>query len=231
MVPNLSIVMPVLDEAPQIVERLQALRALRAKGAELIVVDGGSVDGTAQLADALADRVLVSPRGRAAQMNAGAAASQGRVLLFLHADTTLPDTALQVVATAIDNGASWGRFDVHIDGGHPLLRIVECMMNRRSRLTGIATGDQAIFVRRDVFEGAGGYPDLPLMEDIALCSALKRMAPPACLHEVVVTSARRWEKHGVLRTILLMWRLRAAFFFGADPQYLAQRYGYPPRAP
>ncbi len=230
MKPDLSIVIPVLDEAPRIVERLGALQALRAKGAELIVVDGGSADGTAELVAPLADRMLVAPRGRAAQMNAGAAASRGRVLLFLHADTILPEAAMQAVLAAVDNGASWGRFDVRIDGRHPLLRIVARMMNWRSRLTGIATGDHAIFVRREVFERVGAYPDLPLMEDIALSAALKRLAPPACLREVVVTSARRWERHGVLRTVLLMWWLRAAYFLGADPARLAQRYGYQPRA-
>lgn len=227
--PELSIVMPVLDEAPQIVVRLQALQGLRAQGVELLVVDGGSSDETALLAAPLADRVLVAPRGRAAQMNAGAAASHGRVLLFLHADTALPEAALPAVLAAVDGGAAWGRFEVRIDGRHPLLRIVERMMNWRSRLTGIATGDQAIFVRREVFENLGGYPDQPLMEDIALCAALKRQAAPACLRATAVTSARRWEEHGVLRTILQMWRLRAAYFLGADPARLARRYGYAPR--
>lgn len=227
---ELSIIMPVLDEAQQIAARLQALQPLRAQGMELIVADGGGSDGTAQLAAPLADRVLAARRGRAAQMNAGAAASHGRVLLFLHADTALPETALPAIRQAIADGASWGRFDVRIDGRHPLLRIVERMMNWRSRLSGIATGDQAIFVRREVFESLGGYPELPLMEDIALCAALRRQAAPACLREIVTTSARRWEKHGVLRTILLMWRLRAAWFLGADPADLARRYGYRPRA-
>ena len=194
------------------------------------MVDGGSRDDSARLATALADRVLQAGRGRAAQMNAGAAASQGRVLLFLHADTRLPETALPTVLAAIDAGAAWGRFDVRIDGHHPLLRLVERMMNWRSRLTGIATGDQAIFVRREIFAGLGGYPDLPLMEDIALCATLRRLAPPACVRETVLTSARRWEKHGVLRTILLMWWLRGAYFLGADPARLALRYGYRPRA-
>lgn len=230
MVPDLSVIVPVLDEAPQIVLRLKMLQALRTNGVELVVADGGSSDGTAQLATGLADQVIAAARGRASQMNAGAAASRGRVLLFLHADTTLPDTALQAVSTAIARGASWGRFDVRIDGRHPLLRIVEFMMNRRSRLTGIATGDQAIFVRRDVFETAGGYADLPLMEDITLSAVLKRVAPPACLDDAVITSARRWEQHGILRTVLLMWWLRAAFHFGADPKRLALRYGYRPHA-
>ena len=227
--PELSIIMPVLNEAPQITRRLQALQDLRAQGVELIVADGGSTDGTALLAGALADRVIGAPRGRAVQMNAGAAASMGRVLLFLHADTALPESALSALGKAVDGGASWGRFDVRIDGRHPLLRIVERTMNWRSRLTGIATGDQAIFVRRELFEAVGGYPGLPLMEDIALSAALKRLAPPACLRETVLTSGRRWERHGALRTILLMWWLRAAWFLGADPARLARRYGYEPR--
>ena len=222
--------MPVLDEATHIVDHLDRLQGLRARGVELIVVDGGSTDGTAALAVALADRVVVAPRGRASQMNAGAAASQRPVLLFLHADSELPQTALQAILDAISTGAAWGRFDVRIDGHSGLLRIVERMMNWRSRLTGIATGDQAIFVRREAFDKAGHYADLPLMEDIALTAALRRLAPPACLREVVLTSGRRWEQHGVLRTILLMWWLRAAFFLGADPAHLALRYGYRPRA-
>jgi rSAM/selenodomain-associated transferase 2 len=226
---ELSIITPVLDEAAQLPARLKLLQPLRQQGVELIVADGGSIDDTPRLAAALADRVLVAPRGRAAQMNAGAAASRGRVLLFLHADTRLPDDALPALLGAIDSGAAWGRFDVRIDGRQPLLRVVERLMNWRSRLSGIATGDQAIFVRREVFERVGAYPDLPLMEDIALCSALKRIDAPACLRQSVVTSARRWQQHGVLRTILLMWRLRAAYFLGADPAVLARRYGYRPR--
>lgn len=226
MNPELSIVMPVLNEAAQIVDRLQVLQTLRATGVELIVADGGSTDDTALLATDLADRVVTAPRGRASQMNAGAATSQGRVLLFLHADTRLPEDAARSVLLAIDSGSSWGRFDVRIDGAHPLLRVVERMMNWRSRITGIATGDQAIFVCRDIFQAMGGYADLPLMEDIALTTRLKQLARPACLREQVVTSGRRWEKHGVLPTILLMWWLRAAYFLGADPVRLALRYGY-----
>lgn len=226
---KLSIVMPVLDEAPHIVARLAALQALRGQGVELVVVDGGSADGTAQLAQPLADQVLAARRGRAAQMNAGAAASRGRLLLFLHADTALPENAVPAILGAVAAGAAWGRFDVRIDGRQALLRVVEAMMNWRSRRSGIATGDQAIFLRRELFATIGGYPDLALMEDIALCSALRRLARPACLRDTVLTSARRWERHGVLRTILLMWWLRAAFFLGADPARLARRYGYAPR--
>ena len=227
--PRLSIIMPVLDEAPQIAARLAALQGMRAKGVELVVADGGSVDATLAAIGTLADRVIVAPRGRASQMNAGAAASRGRILLFLHADTRLPDSALPDILAAVDSGADWGRFDVRIEGRNALLPVVAFMMNWRSRLTGIATGDQAIFMRREAFDRIGGYPDLPLMEDITASAALARESPPACLREIVVTSGRRWERQGVLRTILLMWWLRAAFFFGADPQRLALRYGYRPR--
>jgi rSAM/selenodomain-associated transferase 2 len=224
--PFLSVVVPVLNEAATLGAQLTALQELRGRGAELLLVDGGSSDGTRELARPLVDRLLEAPRGRAVQMNAGAQASQGEVLLFLHADTRLPPAADERLRSALVAGAAWGRFDVRIDGRHRLLRVVERMMNWRSRLSGIATGDQAIFVRREVFIALGGYPELPLMEDIALSKRLKRLGRPACLRAVVVTSGRRWEQHGVLRTIVLMWRLRASYFLGADPQQLAIRYGY-----
>ncbi len=227
--PFLSVIIPVLNEAAGIRWQLEALQFLRSKGATVIVVDGGSEDSTAEQAGPLVDLVTHSPRGRAVQMNAGAFSSSSEVLLFLHADTALPCSAFERIYEVISSGALWGRFDVRIDGEHPLLRIVERMMNWRSRLSGIATGDQAIFVRREVFERMGGYPELPLMEDIVLSKKLKRIAPPACLRERVVTSGRRWERHGVLRTILLMWRVRAGFFFGTDPDKLAVRYGTLPR--
>jgi rSAM/selenodomain-associated transferase 2/rSAM/selenodomain-associated transferase 1 len=226
----LSIIVPVLNEGATIAVQLAALQPLRAAGVELVLVDGGSSDDTAKVARPLADRLIVAPRGRAVQMNAGARASRGEVLLFLHADTILPAAADVLVVQAIENGAQWGRFDVRIDGRPPMLRVVESMMNWRSRLSGIATGDQAIFVRREAFERVGGFPDIPLMEDVALSKRLKQIAPPVCLREPVTTSGRRWEKHGVLRTILLMWRLRAAYFLGADPQQLAIAYGYAPQA-
>ncbi len=229
--PFFSLILPVLNEAPTVVSQLRKLQGLRARGAELLVVDGGSSDGTLALAAAGADRLLEAPRGRALQMNAGARASRGEVLLFVHADTTLPLDADALIRRAMASGAAWGRFDVSIDSRHPLLRVVAGMMNWRSRLTGIATGDQAIFVRRDAFLAIGAFPEVALMEDIALCKRLKRIARPACLRARVTTSGRRWEKHGVLRTIVLMWRLRASYFFGADPQQLALRYGYSPRQP
>lgn len=227
--PFLSIIIPTLDEGAQLRARLEALQTLRGQGATLIVVDGGSADDSVDQARPLVDLLLVAPRGRARQMNAGAAASSGTTLLFLHADTGLPASAFDDLQAAIAAGAQWGRFDLRIAGSHPLLPVVARLMNWRSRLTAIATGDQAIFVRREIFERFGGYPDQSLMEDIALCTRLKRIAAPACLRARVVTSGRRWETHGVLRTIVLMWRLRAAYFFGADPEQLALRYGYAPR--
>ena len=221
----ISIVVPALDEAGGIEACLAPLQALRARGAEVIVVDGGSRDATRALAAPLADLVLESPRGRARQMNAGAARARGDVLAFVHADTLLPEGADHAIEAATQR-APWGRFDVAIAGAGPLLAIVAAAMNARSRASGIATGDQAIFARRAAFRAAGGYPDIPLMEDVALSKRLKRIAPPACLRQRAVTSGRRWEKHGTLRTIVLMWRLRAAYALGADPRRLARRYGF-----
>jgi rSAM/selenodomain-associated transferase 2 len=224
---KLSIIVPVLDEGEGIAHMLDGLADLRALGVEVIVVDGGSRDATNQRARLRADGVISAPRGRALQMNAGAARASGDVLLFLHADTRLPADADHVVLNGLErSGRAWGRFDVRIEGGHPLLPVVAWFMGMRSRITGIATGDQAIFVRRNAFHAAGGFPAIPLMEDIALCKRLRRVSWPLCLRERVVTSGRRWEKNGVLLTILLMWRLRLAFFLGADPKGLAHRYGY-----
>jgi rSAM/selenodomain-associated transferase 2 len=220
----LSVIVPVLNEAAGIEATLRALQPMRARGAEIVVVDGGSTDATRLAAAPLADRVLQSPRGRAAQMNAGANAARGDVLVFVHADTLLPAAADEHIAAAIASGREWGRFDVAIDSAHPLLLLVALMMNARSRWTGVATGDQAIFVRRAAFEAAGGYPDIPLMEDVALSKGLRRRGAPACLRERVITSGRRWERHGMLRTIVLMWRLRLAYAMGADPRRLARRY-------
>ena len=226
----LSIIVPALNEAEGIAEVLSALEPLRARGAEVIAVDGGSEDGTADLARPLCDRVLVAPRGRAAQMNAGAAVARGGVLLFLHADTRLPLDADRLVLSGLAHEAcEWGRFDVRIAGRHPLLPLAARLMNLRSRLTGIATGDQALFVDQQAFVAVGGFPNIHLMEDIALSQRLKRRGPPLCLSTPVVTSGRRWETHGVFYTIVLMWRLRLAYFLGADPAQLARIYGYGPK--
>ena len=227
---RLSIVVPVLDEAAGVGDVLGRLAPLREQGAEVIVVDGGSRDDTPALARPHADRVIAAPRGRAAQMNAGAAIATGDVLLFLHADTILPPDADRLIVRGLqETGLAWGRFDVDIAGRHRLLPMIAALMNRRSRLTGIATGDQAVFVRADAFARAGGFPDIPLMEDIAISRALKRLSRPRCLTQRVITSGRRWEKNGVARTIGLMWRLRLAYFLGADPARLARAYGYRPR--
>ena len=222
-----SIIIPVLNEAPNIANAINRARALEP--AEVIVVDGGSTDATRSLAALLADQVVEAARGRGRQMNAGAAAAGGSVLLFLHADTVLPEAAPRAIIEALKPlephpPRVWGRFDVAISGLPAMLRVVAWSMNLRSRLTGIATGDQAIFMTRAAFEAAGGFLDQPLMEDIELCRRLKRVSPPACLRAKVITSGRRWEERGVWRTIFLMWRLRLAYFFGASPEYLATRY-------
>lgn len=222
---SLSIIIPVLNEAAGIASFLTALSELRARGAELIVVDGGSSDGTPALAAPLVDLVVHSKSGRARQMNAGAAQARGQALLFLHADTYLPADADVLIASALKD-SDWGRFDVRFDGKHPLMPVIATMMNLRSRISGIATGDQAMFMRRDTFHQAGGFAAIPLMEDIELSRRLMRIGRPNCIRRPVATSPRRWEKHGVVRTVLLMWRLRLAFFFGADPHKLAIAYGY-----
>lgn len=225
--PPLSIILPVLNEAEGIVPLLEALLPLRRQGCEVLVADGGSEDGTAERALPLADRVITAPRGRARQMNAGAALAAAEVFWFLHADSRVPPDAGATLLRALqESGRGWGRFDVVLSGRHPLLRLVEGMMNLRSRLTGIATGDQGIFVTRSLFERVGGFPDIPLMEDIALSKRLLAHGRPVCLDTRLTTSSRRWETRGMGRTILLMWRLRLAYWLGADPAALARRY-YP----
>ena len=222
---SLSIIIPVLNEAENIPALLDSLQPLRRRGAEVVVVDGGSSDDTADLARAGADQVLLSAPGRARQMNAGAAAARGEILCFLHADSRLPEGADGLMINGLSHSRrSWGRFDVTISGTHPLLRVIACMMNWRSRLTGIATGDQGLFVTRSLFEAAGHFPDIALMEDIALSRQLKIYGAPLCIAHRLTTSGRRWEKHGVWRTMLLMWRLRLAYWLGADPDKLVLRY-------
>lgn len=222
---KLSIVMPVLNEARHIADILQPLQALRRNGTEVIVADGGSTDATSALAAPLADRMIAAPRGRALQMNAGARAARGDVLLFLHADTRLPGNAPDLIAHALREHA-WGRFDVNIEGRSRWLPVIAMMMNLRSRLTGICTGDQALFVTRAAFAAAGGFPEQPLMEDIELSKRLKRIGKPACLRDSVATSGRRWDRDGAWRTILLMWRLRFDYWRGEPASRLARRY-YP----
>ena len=227
LAPALSIIVPVLNEAALIEARLLALAPLRAAGAQIILADGGSTDDTQALAAPHCDAVILAPRGRASQMNAGAAQADGEVLLFLHADTRLPEGAMALVLEGLaQTPAAWGRFDVRIEGRSRLLPLIAALINLRSRLTGIATGDQTFFIRRKTFEALGGFPDFALMEDVAMSRALKTISAPLCLRAKVVTSGRRWDQNGALRTILLMWRLRLAFRLGADPDELARRYGY-----
>ena len=223
---SISIIIPALNEATSIEATLEPLQSWRQGGHELILVDGGSTDDTAAVARPLVDRMLDSARGRARQMNQGAQAATGDVLLFLHADTSLPPRADEMIFQAL-NLHLWGRFDVRLSGRHWLLRVVERMMNWRSCFSGIATGDQGMFVEREQFERLGGFPDIPLMEDIALSKRLKRESgPPACIHTPLITSSRRWEQYGILRTILLMWRLRLAWFLGVPAHRLARLYRY-----
>ena len=229
---QLSIVIPVLNEAKELPGLLDHLVPLRACGSEVIVVDGGSEDGSQQIASRAGAQVICAERGRARQMNAGAAGAQGDVLLFLHADTLLPLGAEQAIEAAVRRSGrtheyAWGRFDVRINGRPFMLRVVAGLMNWRSRLTGIATGDQAMFVTRRAFESVGGFPEQPLMEDIELSRRLLALSRPICLMDRVVTSGRRWETHGVWKTIWLMWRLRWLYWRGVPAVELARYYRWP----
>jgi rSAM/selenodomain-associated transferase 2 len=221
---KLSIVMPTLNEAAGVLASIQSLQSWRQNGAELVVVDGGSTDTTIELVKPWVDQVIVTLPGRATQMNAGAKVSSQDLLLFLHADTALPIDVMEQLNQAIKQGACWGRFDVRIEGEAFMLRVISFMMNNRSKFTGIATGDQGIFVRRDLFESVGGFPSQILMEDIELSKILRRQFKPACLPGPVFTSGRRWESNGVWKTIFLMWRLRWSYWRGVEAVKLKEMY-------
>jgi len=218
-----SIIIPTLNEEKAIQSCLLALQPLR-NDCEIIIADGDSIDNTRGLAEPLADKLIISAKGRAKQMNNGARHATGDVLIFLHADTSLPENALQLIQQKINRTRQWGRFDIQLSGNPFMLKVIAQMMNWRSRLTGIATGDQVIFVTRQAFNKAGQYPEINLMEDIALCKALKKISPPTCLKDKVISSGRRWESHGIYKTMLLMWSIRLRYFFGTDPQTLAFLY-------
>lgn len=218
------IIIPVLNESAALSQQLNKLDVLRAMGAQVLLVDGGSHDRTVQLARDAGFDVLESVRGRARQMNAGARAAQSDLLVFLHIDTYLPSGALQQIEDHLNSQTGWGRFDVRIVGRSPWFNVISFCMNWRSRLTGIATGDQTFFMTRDMFDRVGGFPEQPLMEDIEMSKRLKRLGPPVCLADRVVTSGRRWEQHGVWKTILLMWRLRWAYWRGVPASELARLY-------
>ena len=224
----LTIIMPVLNEAAGMAAALAALAPFISNGAQVIVVDGGSTDATVAIALASqspAITVVQTGPGRALQMNAGAAHANGKALLFLHVDTALPQNADELVSQALANGGLvWGRFDVRIEGRSAWLPVISLLMNLRSRLTGIATGDQAIFMTQAAFAALKGYAALPLMEDIDMSRRLLKISSPACLRQQVLTSGRRWDTRGVWRTIVLMWRLRFAYWRGTPPERLAQLY-------
>ncbi|OUS13164.1 hypothetical protein A9Q89_04020 [Gammaproteobacteria bacterium 53_120_T64] len=224
---SLSIVIPVLNEAEEIYPCLRRLQTLRKQGVQVIVVDGGSDDDTIAVATPLADQVVRSDKGRAQQMNVGAGLADRDWLLFLHADTRLPVNLPDIMLVWSFTSAVWGFFGIKIRGASPLLRVVQWLMNRRSFLTSIGTGDQCQFVKREVFEQIGGFADIPLMEDIELSKRLKRQSRPLFINAKAETSGRKWQRDGVWPTILLMWRLRLGYFLGTSPKVLAQRY-YPP---
>lgn len=223
-IPSVSIIVPMLNEIERLPELLEQLQFWQERGCEVIIVDGRSQDGSAAAAAHAGFRVIETVPGRSRQMNAGARAACGDALLFLHADTRLPDDADRAVTHALTQGHLWGRFDLRIEGRPLMLKLVSTMVNLRSRLSGIATGDQAIFVRRAIFSGLGGFIEQPLMEDIELSGRLNAVSPPACLSAKVTTSGRRWEGRGVWRTIFLMWRLRLAYWRGVPPEVLAKEY-------
>ena len=221
-----SIIIPVLNEAESILQTLKPLQLFRSQGHEVILVDGGSQDNTIEIAQPWVDLVLSSEKkGRANQMNAGAAHAGKDVLLFLHADTLLYDEALDTLLLQLATSRRvWGRFDIRLSSSKFIYRVIETMINWRSRVSGVATGDQAIFVKAYEFSYVGRFPDFPLMEDVALSKKLKKISRPICVSTSIMTSSRRWEQFGVIRTILLMWRLRLAYFFGVSPQQLVKYY-------
>jgi len=224
---KISIIIPTLNEEESIQQTLAPLQSLRNTGHEIILSDGGSRDHTITIAQPLVDHVVVSPAGRATQMNNGANKATGDILWFLHADSIAPPSADTTIINCFTNRTKvWGRFDIKLSGSKPIYRLIEYMINLRSRITGIATGDQGIFMLRYAFDQIGGFTEIPLMEDIAMSQRLNRIKPPICLKLRLVTSSRRWEQNGVIKTILLMWWLRLAFYFGVSPKYLARSYDF-----
>lgn len=219
-----TIIIPTLNEAGHIGASLSALQPLRARGFEVIVADGGSIDATPWIAEGLADCVLRTAKGRALQMNAAARRARGELLFFLHADTRLPGDFIDAARALPAQTLCWGRFDVKLSGRRWPFRIIETLINLRSRVTGIATGDQLIFISRHLYDAVGGFPEIALMEDVAISRRLKRLKRPLCLQQCVTTSSRRWEHHGVAATVIKMWWLRWRYFCGADPAALAEQY-------
>lgn len=221
--PLISIIIPALNEGDILTSVLRSWQHLRGQGCELILVDGGSRELAEEAIRPLVDQLLITDAGRALQMNAGARSANADLLWFLHLDSLLPPDAAERIREHAGQGR-WGRFNIRLSGSHPMFRVIERMMNWRSRLTGIATGDQGIFMPRALFDAVDGFPEIALMEDVAICRRLKKIANPVVLSECLITSSRRWERQGIFRTIVLMWWLRLAFALGADPSRLARIY-------
>ncbi|ARQ00887.1 TIGR04283 family arsenosugar biosynthesis glycosyltransferase [Pseudorhodoplanes sinuspersici] len=224
--PVLSIIVPVLNEARTITNALTALKPFRQRGVEVIVVDGGSDDDTAQLAQPLADRVIRGPRGRAAQMNEGAKAASGFIFLFLPSEITLPaDADTQVMYGRARDTSVWGRFDMRLTGQHALLPIAARILNWRSRMSGIASSEQAIFIQRETFFRLGGFPDMPVMDDVEMSKRLKAISPPICVASRVTVPARRFDREGFWTTLRMMWLMRFRYRMGMKPAEILKRYG------
>lgn len=222
---KISIVIPTLNEATTIQKTLVLLQPLRNRGHEIIISDGGSTDGTIKLAAPLADQIICSAKGRASQMNAGAKKTSGDILWFLHADTLIPENPDTIIFNHLQNSSKvWGRFNIRLSGQHLLFRIIEFMMNTRSCITGIATGDQGIFVKRETFEKQDGYANIALMEDIEFSNRFKKISSPVCIKQKLISSSRRWEQNGIVKTVFLMWQLRLAYYFGTSVNKLARKY-------
>lgn len=222
---NLSIIIPVYNEQEIILEKLKRLININSQNVQIIVSDGGSSDYTVSLAKSCVKTVLTSKKGRSCQMNAGADVATGDFLLFLHIDSILPDHYFESLGNINIETYSWGRFDIQFTNNNILFSIIAFMMNIRSRFTGVATGDQAIFMTRQAYDRAGGFPEIELMEDVAMCKKLREFTRPICLREKVVTSSRRWEEKGIFKTIALMWILRLAYFLRIKPAILGKLYG------
>lgn len=221
--PTIAVIVPLLNERQRLPDLIGMLRSLDAD--EVAIVDGGSSDGSEDLLEASSLHWCTSASGRAVQMNSGASRTCSDILLFLHADTRIDSSHLSAVRKAMgDSAIVGGRFDVRLSGSHPALRMIEWFINFRSRLTRISTGDQCQFVRREAFEEIAGFPEQPLMEDVEFSRRLKRAGNIACLRDKVTTSSRRWERHGILRTVLLMWKIRLLYWLGVSPERLARMY-------
>ena len=221
---KLSVVVPVLNEEVNLSRITSSLRSVIEQGHEVIIADGGSTDNTLTIAYEITDTVIISKKGRALQMNSGASIASGKVVLFLHADTLLPENVAEIISAACVGRSFWGRFDVRLSNNKYVYRLIECMMNMRSSLTSIVTGDQAIFIEKGLFDRIGGFPEIALMEDIEISRRLKKISKPVRLKSRVVTSSRRWERNGVFATVFLMWKLRLYYFFGVSPEKLNQMY-------